>query len=117
MTDKRLEKLVLLLAEKTDAGELPWEESEVSNAFHVSFTHGTARIEVRDSRQFAGDQEFILKIINSSGAEVERISDESSDVEGAYALMKKTYEGARRKAMQVDIAIDSMIDDLESGIF
>ena len=117
MTDKRMEKLVSLLANKTRAGELAWEEAEVPYAFLVSFTHGTARIEVRDSRTFQGNQEFILKVLNSNGVEVERVSDETLEINEAYSMMRSIYEGARRKAMNVDVALDSMIEDLESGFF
>lgn len=117
MSDQRLLKLVSLLAQRTQANELLWEESEIPNAFSVSFTNGTARVEVRDSRAHRGDQEYVLKVLNSNGDEVERLSDESLDLDNSYAVMKGIYEGARRKAMGVDVAIDSMIDDLESGFF
>ncbi|NYZ61802.1 hypothetical protein [Luteimonas deserti] len=117
MSGQKLVALTRMLAERTERGELKWEESERPGVFQVSFSNSSVRILHRDSRLQRGSTEYVISIINSLGVEVDEIGDESMPTEGAYSLMKQMYEQARRKAMGVDTAIDSIIEDLESGIF
>lgn len=117
MNNPKLEKLVRTLAEKTRLGELAWDESERSGVFQLPFSNSTVRIFTRESRAHRGDVEYVVAILNSLGAEVEEISDETLGVEWAFSIMKDLYEAARRKAMGVDVAIDSILDDLESGFY
>lgn len=117
MSNPKLVKLVQLLADKTDRDELAWDESEKNGVFQLPFSNSTVRISARESRNHRGDTEYVIVILNAQGSEVEEVSDETLPLEGSFVIMKDLYEKARRKAMGVDRAIDSILDDLDSGIY
>lgn len=117
MSGQKIVALAKTLAERTARGELDWEESERPGVFQLSFSNSSVRIYHRESRQQRGSREFVLSIHNSVGVEVEEVGDESLPVDDAFPMMRQMYEEARRKAMGVDTAIDSILEDLESGLF
>ena len=117
MVDTKLLKLIQLLYKKALADEVTWETTVQSGVFEASFTAYSITVSEVRNRE-TSDTDILLSIFNESGELVERTLD--TDFAGyreepsVYAMMSFIYNNARRTALGVDMALDSLLLELES---
>jgi hypothetical protein len=111
----KMVKVIQLLAERTEAGKIQWEETEASGAFQAAFATYSVRLSKRPSRDRDEADDIVLQIVNDDGTVVEEVSDVDmhARMENAYRTMKAIYDVARRTALGVEQALDALIGDLE----
>ena len=105
------QKIILViqkLIDKTSAGEIGWEETELENVYQAVFPEYSVRIWPRG-------EDFVLGIFNAQGALIEEVSDVAlkDELSDSYRIMKDLYLSARRAAMGVDQALDEILSSLE----
>ena len=114
MATTKIVKLILRLLEKTQNSEINWEETENEEVYQATFPDYSIRISLRPS---GGENcDYKLSIYNENGNLVEAIWDNdisSQDLPDAYPKMRSLYDGARSKAMKVDEALDSILNELK----
>jgi hypothetical protein len=114
--EQKLFTLVQKLHAKTLAGGVVWERTSTNNAFQTSFPTFVVRLYER-WEDGAESPDYVISIRDESGLTVER----ASDVEltkaipncNAFAIMRELYTMARRQALNVDSALDSLLAELE----
>jgi hypothetical protein len=116
MSDPRLVNLVQKLYTGTDTGNVSWEETDTEGVYQVTFPEYTLRFWMQfQDGPIPGTEDYILGIFNTRGLKIEEISDAdlAQDLSDPYEAMKHLYRAARRKAMGVDQALDSILSALE----
>ena len=110
------EKIVALLGrvyEKTQNGELRWEQTANPNAFTVSFARFSLSLEripeTEDTHSF-----IVLRISNDQGRTVEELFDRQARRMG-FSDMDDLFERARRIAMGFDEALDELLGELSES--
>lgn len=118
MSYKKIANIIEKIYEKTTENTVQWEETETSDIFQVSFSNYALRISKKQLSQDIDDCDFMIEVINTLGETIEYVKDEdiSSLIENSYYKMKLTYESARKKALGVDDALDSILNELNDGI-
>ena len=112
----KLWEFIQKLAAKSDTGNVSWERTAEDGIYQVSFPNFTVRTFYRGG---GGDPDYIVQILNEDGSIVEETSDAQltqmadTSIVGAFSLMRKLYEAARRKAMGVDNALDALLEALD----
>lgn len=118
MSYPKLYTLVQRVSAVTKTGMRLWRETEADEVFQLSFTEYSIRVRKGESRSSQGMPEYFLSILNAVGDVVEEIGDEDGenpDVKaGLYQEMKEIFETARRQAMGVDQALDSILNELDA---
>ncbi len=111
--------LVRRLFERTNDGELAWEEAKGADGFHVAFPQYAIVIARREARDEWGSasQRYVLSILNAQDRVVEEIGHEdlAGSLQNPEKIMESLYEGARRRAMGVEEAFDSILSSLGSS--
>ena len=114
-TEARMLKLVQRLHAKTQAGELQWEKTATANVFQAAFPSYVVRLSVQTG--VGGGTDYYVSIRDDAGNLIEQASDVTinSVMRGSkvFELMSELYSMARRKAMGVDKALDSLLTELE----
>lgn len=115
MVSQKIMSLAYRVAEMTQEGSLPWKETELEGVFQVSFSSSSVRISTRRSR-ISNGVEYVFSIINWEGNVVDEVGDEDPDEPNErrdlFEVFKQCYDGARRRALGVDDAIDEILDEL-----
>jgi hypothetical protein len=119
MTALRYEKIVDLLAKKTEDNEIEWKESPISDIYQVSFANYSLTIsEVYNSRQDVTD--YVVSILNSEGNMVDSFSDVDLDKSSGgtryLSILRDLYQNARRQALGVDKALDEILKELDDDL-
>ena len=113
MADKKLVSLIKRLKEKTLKGSISWEKTVEEGVFQASFPDYAITI---GSERREDTWNYVFRIYNDKGELVEVIAetDFSSDDFGVrpYDFIDEIYVVARRTAMEVDQAIDSILSAL-----
>ena len=107
--------LVQKLYGRTDDGSVAWEETEIEGVFQAAFSEYAVRLSMQSpDGHVPGSEDYVLSILNSRGLKIEEISDVdlAEDLVDSYEVMKHLYRAARRKAMGVDQALDSILSAL-----
>ena len=83
-------------------------DSDVEGVFEVSFSDFSVRI-------FFKGQDYIVTIVNAFGDVVDTVKDPDLNefFSDPMKMMREIHEHARRKAMGIDAAIDSILEDLD----
>ena len=106
-------ELVDALYEKTISGQINWEESEVPDAYQVSFPHYSVVIFTKHNEEHNAT-DYCLQIINEDGTIIETFCD--LDFEGiipkAYDKLKEIHNVARRQVLGVEEALDTILSNL-----
>jgi hypothetical protein len=123
--DKSLEKdlaLVQTLYERTRAGAVEWQETSDRRGFETRLANFELRLQMIPDQNYPDDPDYELLVIDvSSGTEIERISNTSlrpvmdqktEDGLTPYKLLVRTYEMARRQALRVDDALETILEKL-----
>jgi hypothetical protein len=113
MADKKLVSLVKRLKEKTLRGTISWEKTVEEGVFQASFPDYAITIG-QERREDVWD--YVFRIYNDKGELVEVIGEREFSSEDfgmrPYDFIDEIYVVARRTAMGVDQAIDSILSAL-----
>lgn len=108
------------LSNQTKEQKITWKQTETETSFSISFPQYSvfiSSVELEDpfSREYT---EYILKITNENGEIVEEVDsdDLANHIEDAWQKMKEMYEMARRQAMGVEQALDSILEIIDPDI-
>jgi hypothetical protein len=116
MADKRLEELILRLQKKTAEGKISWERTARTGVFQAAFPNYSVQISRRQNRDDPEAVDYLLRVYDEDGQLIEEAVDtDFSDVQerfSAYTVMADTYSAARKIALGVDKAIDSLLKEL-----
>lgn len=116
MSENKLVRIMDRLYKRTEKGEVAWEATVEDGEFQAAFADYSVKIVPRFKTRYATEPDYVLQIFNADG----QLLDETSNVdleeerEEYYEMMKELYSGARRKALRVDTALDSILDELET---
>jgi len=90
------------------------EQTGRSDVFQTALPSYVLRLATAQGR---GGEDYIVSIVDAFGTVLESASDvdvkKAFPAVQAYALMKELYEMARRSALGVDAALDSLLAELE----
>jgi hypothetical protein len=119
MTHDKLVTLLQKLEERTSASDIEWERTAYENRFQTTVGGYTLSLSQSES-EVPDSYDYVLRIHAADGAIVEAISDEeihqSVPSFSAYKSMGNIFRGARRSAMGVEQAVDSIIQGLDDLI-
>jgi L-asparaginase II len=107
--------LVQKLYRRTDDGDVEWEETEIEGVFQAAFPEYTIRLSMETpDGHVRASEDYVLTIFNSRGLKIEEVADVdlAEDLVESYEVMKHLYGAARRKAMGVEQALDSLLSAL-----
>lgn len=114
MADQKIYKLIQGLYAKTRNREVKWQKS-IDREFLASFNNYSVGISEVVNRR-TGMADIHLKIYDSLGDEIENASDTDFDNDPdspeAYTMLEYVYENARRVALGVDTALDTLLMEL-----
>lgn len=104
-------QLVKRLIARQSQGKLDWNATEVEGVFQLSFPDYSLRIYERQSR--AGT-DIVIALYNEEGTQIDEFTDVSlhQEWEESYLEMSGLYAEARRVALGVDKALDSLLNEL-----
>jgi hypothetical protein len=118
MLEQKTVTLVRRLFDRTNDGELGWEEAGDSDGFRAALSNYGVLIARRELRDQWGSPLpcYVLRILNQHGRVVEEITAEDfgGSLPNPEKVMESLYEGARRRAMGVEEAFESILNSLES---
>ena len=111
-TQERVAKLVQRLNERTNVGDLVWEETSQPYVFQAAFTNLIVKLGSYDLE--GGGVEYYIALFNESGLQIDRLTAlELLQVStSSYNLLKNLYLTAKRQALAVDAALDALIGEL-----
>ncbi len=120
MSYKKLAELAYRLSERTSKGAVDWEETAQNGHYQTEVNGNSIQISREYSDDYHGDEveyDYIIKIFNEMGNEVESFSDvEIASVMphdlNSYQILSKMYKDARRNALGTDKVLDSIIEGL-----
>jgi hypothetical protein len=115
-TEEKLLKLFQRLHAKTKAGEIKWEQTSRSDVFQTAFPNYVVKLSARPSD--SGEAfDYFVSIVNENGVVLETASDidisKAFPAVEAYKTMRELYDMARREALGVNAALDSLLGELE----
>jgi hypothetical protein len=118
MSDNKYWRVVKALIRKTNSGEAKWEPTPVDGVFSISLPDYSIRI--WRSEDDVGSQRVMFSIVDSSGTVIDTFSDgeiragvNPTQTIETYREVTRLAESARRQAMGIDKALDSLIEELE----
>jgi len=118
MADRKLLTLVERLHRRTQERKVQWGETPKDGVFQAEFGGIIVTLQLRPDPQYPEEPDYIVRILNDEGRLVEQFTnnDLSSLAENAerhpYRLMSELYDDARRLAMGVDRALDTLLNEL-----
>jgi len=116
MTTDKLQVLISKLRQKTSEAGIAWEQT--SNDSEYQTVLGNHILRLREVYAETPEPDYILRIQNEEGAILESVSDVQIHKDnpnfGAFSVMTELYSMARRSAMGIDKALDSILSELEN---
>src|SRR4051812_5441065 len=113
--EEKLFRLVQKLHAKTLAGGVVWERTSIRNAFQTSFPTFVVRVSEL-WEEGADSPDYAISIRDESGLTIERATDaeltKANPDSNAFPIMRDLYNMARRQALNVDSALDSLLAEL-----
>lgn len=116
-------RLINSIFKKTRDGSMSWEETDEDDVFQVSFPDYSLRISRVPTRSQDPDgEDIILRIYNNEGKLIDEVDDAmiyQYDPErrfsglSSYQAMYEIYNIARRQALGVEQALDSLLNLIE----
>jgi len=123
--EEKMWNLISKLDEMTGKEKLDWKTTQGKRSFQVDFEKFTVRISEEDRPQEGEDydqivQDYVISVFDGTGTLVERASDVTIQTSlktlapgKAFQTMRKLYDRARRFALGVDEALDSLLTSLK----
>ncbi len=109
--DLRISRLVVRLLHRTSEGKINWElyADEGREVFYFSTAASSVELWCQDGD---GLHPFILRILDESGVELEKVSSRlyPEEIKDAFYRL---YIVVRRKTLQVDRKIDLLLAELD----
>ena len=118
MSGTRLGKLIQLLHQRTDEKKIVWEQTIDEDVYQVAFPRYIIQIGYKSvTRGFEEETDYFIRILNEDNKTIEEATDIDleSELENAYKTMENLHRSARRQAMGVDKALDSILSNLENN--
>lgn len=113
MAANKIARLVTSLVNRTERGELSWEPTSEDGVFMAAFPDYSLTIDAL-ARDFGNDPIYRISIYNKTGALIDTMSTEDDlGIPNQYPVLKNLYDTARRTAMGIEQALDSIIDALD----
>jgi hypothetical protein len=109
--DKKLILVMNKIYARTKADVLDWEPSEDPNIFAVKFADYTVSIE-RVPETEKAPESFNLSIANSDGLVIQELDSYLASKNG-FADMKDLFDRTRRRAVDINGALDDLIRELD----
>ncbi len=112
--DEKLLTLLKRLYFRTVNGEVEWESTADPTAFVVSFPRYAVQVS-EHTDPYREASAWSLRIYNDDNELMDSISNaqlEREQIEDGTRMLAELYSGARRKAMGVEQAIDSILEEL-----
>ena len=103
--------LVEKLIKRTKAGEVNWKNTVKDGEYMIYFKGFSLSI----STSFDDNEDkgyVLISLRNESGNEIDKFWIGEGDPH--YKMVSELYSGARRKALQIDEALSSIMSELES---
>ena len=120
MAYPKIANLVIRLYRKTANNDITWAASDVDRQFQKSFSSYSVRVSMEDDYDHRGNEidNYFISIFDSTGNIIERVSqtglrDELESLNYSPSLVQELYELARRQALGVESALDSIISELD----
>jgi hypothetical protein len=114
-TEARMWKLVQRLHAKTAAGELQWDKTVSKNTFQTAFPSYVVRVSV-DYPEDAEAPDYHVAVRDGAGTTIESVSDRqvhnALPDSNAFTLMGELFTMARRTALGVNQALESLLNEL-----
>jgi hypothetical protein len=113
MPDKK-ELFVTRLLQQTSAGKVKWEPTMEERVFQASFPSYSVKIWTEEA--FDIETAYVIGIFNDSGTQIERMDNRELKEAGlvhAWTVMRDLHQLARRQALGVEQALDSLLDSLD----
>ena len=118
MNDEKIVALVKKIDEKSIAGRVDWEKTVSDEEFQASLPSFVIR--VRREYHNSPEPDYVISLVDRNGTELESFDDSyvSRILKGIYSnengyiYMERIFKSAKRRALGVDRAIDSIIDEL-----
>lgn len=110
--DKRL-TLLKLLHERTLQGKLAWKPTPIAREYTVEFSAYVVGI-VQELNEDA-DNDYVMCIVDAENNMIDEIYDEDLEEDDdviPFILMQETFREARRIALGLEAALDSLIAEL-----
>jgi hypothetical protein len=121
MTENKIVILVSKIETNTISNALTWEATAETNEFQTTLANFVVRIGEQFDREDPEHPDYVLKIIDQNGNTME--STTNSDLvkmehttfgeRHPYEVMKSVFMLAKRQALGVDKALDSILSELE----
>ena len=121
MPDNKLIKMIGLLQRRTDEKKISWEQAVDEDVYQTAFPNYTVQLGYKESSTQFGDIDYFIRILDEDNKIVEEATDVDLHNElvnegmNTYKVMENLYKSARRQAMGVDKAINSILSELENG--
>lgn len=115
MLEEKLLDLVVRLHKKTTEKKLDWEESEFGKeVYETTLGAFKVRIKSRWDPDYPEQPDYIVQLVGENEKVLEEFSNATfRGIEPhPYRLMEETYTVARRRALGVEAALESVLDDL-----
>ncbi|MCK2165159.1 hypothetical protein [Thalassospira xiamenensis] len=121
MSYQKLADLALKLSDKTNKGQIEWEETAQKGTYQTEINENSVQISEVEAEDFSNsnyEKEYEVSIFNSSGNKVESFRWEDihqllpGDVHG-YILLQEMYQTARRMALGTEQVLDSILGALD----
>lgn len=118
MDYEKLTRLITLISEKTGSDELKWEESAQEDTFQVAFPNYVVQITMTPET-LDNYATYSLRILNDRNIVIEEVTpaDLGRNFPDQKELLRELYTAARRQALGVEHALDTLLESLsgESG--
>jgi hypothetical protein len=119
-SDSKMARLVRGLFEGTQNGKINWARSDEEGVFKSEFSNYKVTIQPGVLDKAAENERKIIavEVLDKDGDTIDRFHDEDFAPEiflpGAlnFAYMDELYQLARRRAMGIETALDSILQDL-----
>lgn len=108
---EKLVQLILLLLKRTQEGKIDWERSARDDFFQAALPGFTVQIGEKTAQE---GLDYVLLIYNDDNELVEQVRDPqlTDHMESPFETMRELHFSARRKAMGVDKALESLLQSL-----
>lgn len=120
----RLAKLAQLLASRTKAGTVPWEETDDAFLF-LTITEAGTSIAIRQlPGPRPGSEQYVIRVRGASGALIEELAShdpvraglgEPPQYPEVRAMLAELWVVARNTALRVDEVIDTLLAEFGEG--
>lgn len=106
-------KLINALSQRSKEGNVNWRATSSANSFAVHFKGGFSFSITADYDQEAEQNEYKIAIHNKDGAAIDQFSVADSGKD--KRIIEDLYETGRRKALKIDLAIETITNELSNG--